>query len=361
MSKIVLYGYFGYQNFGDDLMLHNIIEHLYKSNSIKIITNSKNNTEISSRKSITVHETYKYNKLKNLVLLYKIFKKCDFFVWGGGTCFSEEDGVVNPLILILARILRLKIVFIGIGSNKIRSFNNKLKMKINSLLIDKVYVRDQDSLQNLSIFFNDNKIVLSEDIAYLYDYNKPYIGKDKQITISLRNLNNYLAIDEQHCFMNNIVKSIRDIICGEDFEEINVLVLDNKIDYEINQKFFQLIKDDINQNIRVNFINEKNITAKISSIQESGFFICVRLHGILVSELIGVKTIGIGYSEKVKSYMNRIGSSGYIEMKDIIYNKDSLVKKYKEVKNSKSKVNLEFQKKKALKNFEMFTQSNGKI
>jgi polysaccharide pyruvyl transferase WcaK-like protein len=354
MNKIVLYGYYGYQNFGDDLMLHNIVEYLYKTNFINIITSNKRYTEVPNSENVTIYETYKSNKIRNLILLYRIFLNKDYFVWGGGTCFSEDDGVVNPIVLILAKLLGLKIVFIGIGANKIQSFKNRLKMKINSLIIDKIYARDLDSVQNLSTFFKDDKIILSEDIAYLYNYNSDYSANENQIAISLRNLDNYMTDEKQQFFMDNMVKSINNIINDKKFNEINILVLDNKIDYEVSQELFYSLKATIDTNTKINIVNEKDVVNKIKIIQESKFFICVRLHGILVSELLGVKTVGIGYSEKVKSYMERIGSPGYIEMMDIVNNTDLLCEKFEEVMNNRVEINLESQKRKALINFEMF-------
>ena len=83
MSKIVVWGYYGNENFGDDIMLYNIVEYLHGENDLHIITSDIDKTKIPNVKKVKLYETYKSKKIQNLKLFFRIFSGKDFLIWGG--------------------------------------------------------------------------------------------------------------------------------------------------------------------------------------------------------------------------------------------------------------------------------------
>lgn len=355
MKKIVLTGYYGHNNFGDDMMLDIIIDKLKDKCEINVITNSKESIKASINKNINFFETFKGNKLRNLCLYLSIFWRKDYFVWGGGTCFSDEDGVISPLILILAKILGLKIYFIGIGVNPIKKTKNILKMKLNSLLIDKVYLRDNESMKNMNVFLKKEKLSISEDIVFLF--NNECKKMDSEIlTISLRDLKNYINNQELTNFMIVVSDYIKELVDGKKYSKIIILNLDNNIDTENNFRLYKVLREKnyLNNQIEIEFVDIKNYNEKISYILKSKVFICLRLHGIFISKLAGIPTFGISYSPKVGSFMKRIGSNSSVNLYDVISNPLILKRIEENVFKENETINITEFKKNAEKNFADF-------
>ncbi|WXR63033.1 polysaccharide pyruvyl transferase family protein [Peptostreptococcaceae bacterium AGR-M142] len=349
MKKIVLMGYYGRGNFGDDLMLYNITKHLNEDYKLHVLTSNVNKTYVFGE-NVMLHQTFQRAKLKNLALLINAFFKKDYLIWGGGTCFSDQDGVVSPMILLLARLFGLKIVFMGVGANPIKRKKNVFKMGLISRLVDRIYVRDSKSQRILESFFKSSIVEKSEDIAYLYEFHKSE-KEVNRLVISLRNLDNYLEInkiDELVTNIANFVDYLKSRIC---VEELIVLNLDDKLDTKINLILYNQLKHSMGNMIQMSFVENSNIEDKIEIIQNSRLNILFRLHGIFVSVLSDVDTIGIGYSPKVKSFMDSVKAEGYIDMLDVIKDPHLLEYTFDRVLIS-NKLNVRDKVVKALKNFE---------
>lgn len=363
MNKIILWGYYGKNNFGDDLMLDNICNYLSIKdiNRVSVITANKNDTYITNNKDIIIYETYRNNKFKNLKLFLNIFRKNDYFVWGGGTCFSDEDGVPNLIIVLLAKLLRLKVYFIGIGIGNLNKLMNKIKVKLSACLIDKMYLRDAKSYNKAIQYFNSRKLSLTEDIAYMYKFkNEKSKLNVKTIVISLRNLDNYKSVEEQKKFLNNIYLFLETIIKSDNYKQVKILSLDSNSDNYINSIVYNKIIKRFKSCLKVAFIKNKSYKYKMKVLQESDFNIIVRLHGVLVSEIFGVKTIALIYADKVKSFLESIGSKYFVNIDDVISDKDSLIKYYNYIKTHDNNcVNVESYYNKALNNFNFLIDSKG--
>lgn len=364
MNNIILWGYYGKNNFGDDLMLDNICKYLTSDNNdnkISIITSKKSCTEISIPSNIKLFETFYNNKWRNLILFLKLFKTNKYFVWGGGTCFSDEDGVPNLIILLLAKLFSLKIYYIGVGIGNINNFTNKIKVKISSYLINKMYIRDFKSYYKAMKYFNICKLSLTEDIAYIYKFNKEKKQLNfKTLVVSLRNLDNYKSTIEQIEFINNTYFFLEHIIENDNYKVINILPLDSNSDICINSIIYNKLVNKYRSYCKINFVNENSYKYKLKVLQQSNCNVVVRLHGIMVSEISKVKTIAIIYADKVESFLKSIESENYVNISDVIYDKNSLIKYYYSTKKfDYNQLNIKRYYNKAIKNFNFLIE--GKV
>ncbi len=349
MEKIVIMGYYGFRNFGDDLMLYNITKHLHGKCEISILTSDKSNTKTYLNDENIV-ETHKNAKFKNFKLFLNILKRKDYLVWGGGTCFSDQDGVVSPLFPFFARMLGVKVVFIGVGANEIQNKKNKIKLKLVSLFTNKIFVRDDQSVKILEKYFNSSKIVRTEDLAYLYDFEDRPV-KDNNLVVSFRNLDNYMDKESEWKVIEKLADFIETIYVNHQYDQIIVIDLDDKLDTKINTDFINnLKKKNINKE-NIHFVTDTQISEKIEILSNSKLNILFRLHGIFVSELSDIKTIGIGYSPKIERFMSEINSKGYVAMDSLLNNNDILEKVFEKLCISENK-NIEEKVTNALKNFE---------
>ena len=87
-NKILLFGYYGKSNIGDDIMLLNLVHllEIRKPKKIIIIVDPSFNIENKFNKNIIFIRGFKNNL--PLVIYHIIMSQ--IFIWGGGTCFFDN-------------------------------------------------------------------------------------------------------------------------------------------------------------------------------------------------------------------------------------------------------------------------------
>jgi len=172
--NIFLFGYYGYQNVGDDIMLNNLLSMLLKQRIIQSIYVNARSIDILDR--IDNHRIkYITNDKPIWSKLYRLFAalKCSYWIWGGGTCLfgiKNNDGLLNLYKWIkLSKILNKKFIFLGIGIGELDKTGKKITQNIIESAVF-ISFREKDSIQiakqlvpNISI----NNTILSGDLFFL--------------------------------------------------------------------------------------------------------------------------------------------------------------------------------------------------
>ncbi|MEY1639340.1 polysaccharide pyruvyl transferase family protein [Tenuifilum osseticum] len=301
--ELILLGYYGYNNFGDDLMLSCLVNELKEISNINIhvfvrfkknfFLNEKNNCNVN------VHYFYENSMFRNVINFIKISFKSKFVIWGGGTCFSDQDGV-DIRYFLLSKFLLCKIGYIGIGVGKVTGFR-KFKMLFILSLSSLITVRDSLSYNTLYKFkFLRKKLIKTADISFLYDYNK-LNPKNEYILISLHNLLRYTTIER--IYLRRL--SLIDFISNNYNNEIIYILPLADVDYEENLTFYNHL---LSKFKNVFFLNLKNYEDKIKYIQNAKIYYTERLHGYIVSKLYNnILTIPLNYSNKFQHFRNETG------------------------------------------------------
>src|SRR5690606_14804283 len=110
-GRILIVGYYGYDNLGDDLMLLSLLneikEKLPKLEIIILARESQNLVNLIETYDNVEIEYFKSNsKAFNFYLYIKTIFTVDLTIWGGGTCFSDQDGVGNFKFFIFNLLTR---------------------------------------------------------------------------------------------------------------------------------------------------------------------------------------------------------------------------------------------------------------
>lgn len=128
MKSILIQGFYGERNLGDDYILYSIINSISKSkiNKITVITNGSDQYKELTEKfpdiTITIVQLSKLNRIKKLVL----FSSHDYWIIGGGGLFPSESrkmAMQYLLRMLWARVNGVKVSMYGVEFN---SFNDKL-------------------------------------------------------------------------------------------------------------------------------------------------------------------------------------------------------------------------------------------
>ena len=287
MEKVLLGGYFGFENIGDDAILLSEINFLKKENFIPIIL-TKSGKKIFNEESIDRYNFLKIIKFKN---------QFNSFILGGGGIFQDSTSfrsLIYYLSLInLMKFLNKKVILLNIGIGEIkREISKKLLLKTLKKC-DLIIFRDEYSYN----FFDDlsNKFISSDSSFYLNFQKKE---KEDLILVSLRYFKN-LDLNKFKIFVDRLKKKI-----------------------SLNFEFIVFSKEEIElaKYLNLNYFYSQNPVETIEKISTSKFLIGTRYHSIIFSILTETPFIGLIYDIKVKNLIDDLGLNNLIYPDDEVEN-----------------------------------------
>lgn len=297
---ILIDGYYGNKNTGDDLFVLTLYSFL--KNNVKFLT-SETIEGVPKYCFLPKNKFIGFQKLLFVYLLI-IHRK---FISGGGSVFEEKQkwSSFRGLALIINKIIPIKMYSIGVSISPNSNQFNYVLDEIKSYR--KIYVRDIKSY-NLSAKMNLKNIEHGVDLAYFKKLDVKVSNKNILTIIhcpyeSVRKLDlkNEKRRDE------NLLKYIQILLSKEKFDEVQLLEFNGhrldgdfcKVDY-INKKLSKK-----NFNISVVRYNRDTLQM-IQAISRSKHVISTRLHGAILSHIIGVPFSLVEYHIKCTDWLNTI-------------------------------------------------------
>ncbi len=282
-KKVLLSGYYGFDNFGDEAILSVLIDHL-KSVGADITVLSQNPQKTGY--------TYNVNSVKNFNLLQLVLavKNCDVLISGGGSLLQDVTSLKSLIyyafVIWLAQLFNKKVVIFaqGIGPLQKEISQNLVKHLLSKC--DLVTVRDVKSADLLQSWGIKTEIVNDP----VFSIN---IDKAEPLDIVGVQLRSFKTVSDA------FLERLADIVVREfAHKKIELYVFQNALDMDICQKFEKMLKKlypDINTEI-IHSISKNDFIVKISRLQ---YMIAMRFHAVLVAVKMGVPTVAINYDAKV--------------------------------------------------------------
>jgi len=312
MKNILLRGYYGFGNAGDDALLQTIL---------KSIESFDRNITIISKNPLPLN-LMKKNKnveLNNINLVKAMFIN-DVVIYGGGSQLQDFGTFKNFLTLLRSLILNWimklrnkKVVYLGISIGPISSLRGKYLVKKIMKSCDLVIVRDQESFDFLMNISEDlSKYMLSPDLVLSFERDRKlaYIKEENiQKTLGINLMPHYSEIkkDEkvEKIFMNNIVALIKENpeIKIKFFQFQNKSIMNDERTYEKLKKHIAVQ----NIKVKVEFIKYKNIENLVSEMRNCNFFIGMRLHSAVLCDVLKIPHIMLSYHPKGIGYAQYLG------------------------------------------------------
>lgn len=301
--KIVLSGYYGYANSGDEAILSTIVDSINQSCEKPEIT------VLSKTPALTMH-TYKCKAVDRFKVkeVFKAIRDCDVLISGGGSLLQDRTSTRSlyyySLIVYLAELLGKKVMIYANGIGPIyKDTSRKIVAKIVNGA-DCITLRDPNSLEelrNMGVWRED--IQVTTDPVFLLEpapeerineiFEERGIPLDKDIVmVSIRNWD---SIDG---FTRKIA-----MLCDQLYEryDCNIVFLAMQIpdDAGISREACDLMKNKA-------YVLDEQFTSPelVGIIGKSKFSITMRLHALIFSAKMTVPLVGIVYDPKVKYYLD---------------------------------------------------------
>lgn len=281
MTKYVLSGYIGYDNFGDELIASTLIKHLQENKDNVVTVISANPKQTSFLYNCLAVEKFKF--------LLPIIKS-DVLISGGGSLLQDITSLKSLIyyltIIFTALIFRKKVIIFAQG---ITPFRTKIGAFLTKFILKKCYkitLRDKNSIDFLKKWKIEAQLIF--DPAWSVSSNNNIVKKG--IGVQLRYYK-FLSDD----FLNTLAKYLSEQFSNQ---EIKLLSLQDSVDLPILEKF-KLYLDKYG----LTSVIKKNLTVDeiINEINQLEFLIGMRFHACLIASKLKVKVLGINYDIKVKT------------------------------------------------------------
>lgn len=353
-NKILISGYYGFDNSGDDAILKAMVKDL-KANieDIEIVVLSKNPSY--------TEETYNVKAVNRFSIkaVIEAIKSCDLFISGGGSLLQDVTSTRSLMYyIILMKLAKMYNKPVMVYANGVGPINGKMNRVWTRRILNKVdliTLRDEDSkrfLDELKVE-NENIYVTADPVFTLTPVNQTKIFSilknesiptDKALVgVAVRHL------EDSENLILNVAKTIDYII-----EEYNVNVILIPMHYPGDLDISNSILNNVNTKGCYVLSNKYNVEDIMRIIKNLEMIIAMRLHSLIYAATQGVPMIGIVYDPKIEGFLKSIDMDFMCPVENLKY--DELVKKVdfvwenrKELKEKLTVLN-EKMKQEALKN-----------
>lgn len=285
-KKIIISGYYGFDNFGDEAILQTLITRLKKNKNCDINVLSSNPKETS--KNYNVKSVNSFNMIK---VLFSILK-CDIFISGGGSLLQDATSLKSLiyylLLLNIAIFSRKKIIIFAQGLGPFKNKKGAFWVKNTLKKCTYISVRDKKSQYLLKKWKINSDLVCDP----FFDIPLPERKSEGIIGIQLRktkNLNiNYLKELAKYC-----AKHFSD-------KKFELYSFQDSLDLDICKQFGEFLSENNVTNYEI--ISKKTPYEMIDYVSKADYMIAMRFHAVLTAARFGIKTLAISYDMKVEKF-----------------------------------------------------------
>ncbi len=282
-KKVLISGYIGFSNFGDDVIFAMLTRHL-KAKGFQVCALSSNPTK--TKKQFKV-DTANY---KNPFEIIRQIAKCNYLISGGGSLLqnstSNKSLLYYILIILIAKLLFKKVIIFAQGIGPIQGKFWQSLTRITLSLCNLITVRDSQSYKLLAKWKIKSRFVQDPawDIPVLPRENNGYVG------IQLRNYAN-MHPDFIKVFVKYIGLYFSD-------RKIKIFSFQNPQDLNICYQFEKELKLQWPE-IKYEICTDNSIKSIVSEFSHLDRLFAMRFHACLLGLKYGIKVFALPYDIKV--------------------------------------------------------------
>ncbi|MFW6237659.1 MAG: polysaccharide pyruvyl transferase CsaB [Bacillota bacterium] len=305
MSKIVISGYYGFDNLGDEAVLQGIITSLRQEageGELEIIVLSASPVETEERYGVRAS-----GRFSPLSLLTELFT-CDLFISGGGSLLQDTTGwktVPYYLTLIfIARLLGAKTAVYAQGVGPLAGRLTRFLVGWVLRRVDLITVRDHGSRELLvEVGVPRERIKVTVDAAFaLEPFSRDIQKKDVPcVGVAVRPW-------DDNDYLSGLAEEL-DSFLAEIEGQCLLLPLQLEEDYSVCSKLRELMERN------PDIYGEQLVPAEVADFfTRFDFMIGVRLHSLILSALEGVPFFALSYDPKVESFVKELGLDNWLPL-----------------------------------------------
>ena len=308
MKGVLISGYYGFNNTGDEAMIETMSIELAKKN-YRLVVLSSNPEKTRELYNVEAYDRYKFLEI------VKAIKNTDILVSGGGTLFQDitsKKSIWYYLgIVKLAQWLGKKVIiaYQGMGPINTKFYRWITKKTLNKKSVKLIALRDKAAIEYAKeMGIKKEKMILSSDMIFMM---KPP-AKERSLKILNDNVH---AKKEDETLIGFSVGEWKD----KDRTDLFAEVADRLVEkYNARIVFFpfhkpkdaeisKIIMHKMKHEEKTVLIPNRYLPSEIlGTMGLMNINIGVRLHALVFSALMNVPTIGISYEPKIDGFLEMI-------------------------------------------------------
>lgn len=284
IKNILISGYYGFDNFGDETILSVLIEKL-KQIGTNVRVFSKN-----PKKTAGLYDVKTTYSFCPRCIIFELFRN-DILISGGGSLLQDVTSIKSLIyylfIINMALFFKKKVIIFAQGIGPI---NNKFGALLTKKTLQKctlVTVRDRKSRLLLHKWGIEADLVCDP----LFDLNLLPYSPSNRVGVQLRSFKT---------LKNDLLQQLAEKI-NKEFPDklIEIMSFQDSLDLDVCKRFENILKA-MNPGIKTNITSNQTSLEVLKTISELDYMIAMRFHANLIAIKYGIKTLAISYDIKVE-------------------------------------------------------------
>jgi len=337
MYKILISGYYGFNNIGDESILKAVVDNLYERlDGIDVTVLSQNPASTAEKYGV------KSVDRKSVKAIIASIRKCDLLISGGGSLLqdatSKRSIIYYLMIINMALFMGKKVL---IYSQGIGPINSKFNRRLTAGILKKVsgiVVRDDSSKGLLTeIGIKPEQVIVTADPVLRIKpvpvskgmeilEREGFVAQDGKLKVGF-------AVRERRpdqAFIDELCVSI-----GRLIEEQNAQIVLIPFHFSEDMPVIEEIEKRLGD--KVFAVKNKYLTEEMMSIiGNMDVLVGVRLHALIHAAIMDVSMIAVSYDPKINSFMHSIGMKAMCSIYD--FNNEFFMEEFNKTVNDGEKI-----------------------
>lgn len=324
MSEIVISGYYGFANAGDEAMLAAMIEaftDLEPNISITVISGNPEDT----RRRHGVKAIYRLNYPKILSSL----AHCDLLISGGGSLLqdvtSDRSIYYYLSIVMLAKKLGKPVMLYAQGVGPVRKALAKAAMRYLGNKVDLITVRDEGSCEELKYLgVNQPPVFITADPVLAMHPVDKQIGRAILRRYQVEGVRPVVGISVREWKDWGHYKQVLARTCDYLVKTLQARVVFLPMQWPDDYYTAQKVAGRMNEQATL-LKEEYTTTEMLSLVGNLDLLIGIRLHALIFAAVMQVPLLGISYDPKIDRFLETMGVKQAGSLQSVTF--DSMVER----------------------------------
>lgn len=320
MPRVVISGYYGFKNNGDEAMLYAILQALGQRiqgfDPVVLSKDPEGTGKFFGVRAVSRHD---------LRSILAEIRRADVLISGGGGLLQDVTGPNSILyylgIVTLARLMKKQVFFYGQGIGPIRTALGKTLMRLVANGVNLITVRDRESKDELTeLGVVRPRVEVTADPALGLDVSEidPDLGVailagagvpagQDLVGVSVR------AWKGESAYKKVIARVCDDLMAGG--RRVVFLPMHYPGDVTASKEIASLMSE-------APYIIERQLNFKemLSLMAQTRAIVGMRLHFLIFGALLNIPMVGISYDPKVDRFLNLVDMPAGGSVEDLDYN-----------------------------------------